>query len=159
MKTSQGSYKNLRSSLRRKHGKKKLQKYSCRHVPRRRRRRKLNTSVRRDLQVTFPREQTKIVRNLLRTASWTADPRVRLYETGTRQHSLENTCLIVYFTSTKKNKELASSSEEEEQQHQRNHHKINRCRLQETKGRKKVGHFSAITPETLLQPSASTKRP
>jgi hypothetical protein len=84
------------------------QKYSCRHVPRKRRRRrrrirrKINTSVRRDLQVTFPREQTKIVRNLLRTASWTADPRVRLYETGTRQHSLENTCLIVFFTSTKK---------------------------------------------------------
>jgi hypothetical protein len=101
-----GLLQNLRSSVRKKHGKKKLQKCSCRHVPRkrrrRRRRRKLNTSVRRDLQVTFPREQTKIVRNLLRTASWTADPRARLYETGTRQHSLENTCLIVFFTSTKK---------------------------------------------------------
>ncbi len=55
-----GLLQNLRSSVRKKHGKKKLQKFSCRHVPRkRRRRRKLNTSVRRDLQVTFPREQTK----------------------------------------------------------------------------------------------------
>jgi hypothetical protein len=97
-----GLLQNLRSSVRRKHRKKKLQKYSCRHVQRKRRRRKPNTSVRRDLQVTFPREQTKLVRNLLRTASWTADPRVRFYATGTREHSLKNTCLIVFFTSTKK---------------------------------------------------------